>query len=70
MNLPQLINKYQQAYYDEVKTARCQTGKSELAKAIVDDLIALQTEVKEKLEAMRSPRSHLNPVFILKEMIE
>ena len=78
MNLEELIKKYQRLYYvlDNPPsnawslTREISKGKAELAKEIANDLIDFQTEVKERLEAMKSPGSHLNPVLILKGLIE
>ena len=82
MKLERLIKKYQGIYYrltgivsplpcaPGLITAPQRPSASEIALNIVNDLIALQTEVKQKLEAMKKPTSHLNPVIILKELIE
>ena len=82
MKFEQLIKKYQRIYYrltGILSPLPCAPGlisapphpsASEIALSIVNDLIALETEVKQKLEAMKKPSSHLNPVIILKELIE
>ena len=78
MSLGQLIKKYQRLYYvlDNPPsvawfvTRQISKAKAELAKEIANDLIDFQTEVKGRLEAMKKPSSHLNPVIILKELIE